>query len=73
MAEAIGYQNLTDLLIMNYMYEISAFCTGLIVRLPNGTISHFRTLDFANPDLLRNGTFVAKYYKDNELIFETVQ
>lgn len=52
-----------DLVLMgNFIYEFSSFCTSLIVKMSNGTIFHERNLDFTFPDQMRNITYIAKFY-----------
>lgn len=62
MAEVIGIDTHIAVLI-NYVYELSSYCTSLIAKLNDGTIIHERNLDFTFPDDTRNLTYVAKFYK----------
>lgn len=61
-----------DAVLINYIYEFEAFCTSIIVKNSNGTIIHGRNLDFGFSEALRNTTYIANFYKNDEHIFDAV-
>ena len=53
---------LADVVLLNIFYDLSAFCTGIVVqREGDGGIIHGRNFDYAHTDLLRNLTFIADF------------
>ena len=52
------------LLMTQYVYEFSAFCTSVIAYNSNGTIIHNRNLDFIFASTMRNITYEAHFVKD---------
>ena len=59
-------------LLVNYVYEFESFCTSIITKLPDGTILHMRNLDFDFPDEMKQVTYIAQFYRDNEYVYEGV-
>ena len=45
--------NLTPLqiLLLQFMYEAHTFCTSVVIKTPNGTVAHGRTMDWDLPEL----------------------
>ena len=64
--------SLPDLLVVNTIYELEAWCTSIVARTEDGTIIHSRNLDFGEADSLRDVTFHATFRKDGEEIFDAV-
>lgn len=52
------------LLLTQYAYEFSAFCTSVLAYDSNGTIIHGRNLDFAFAPAMRNVTYEAVFQRD---------
>lgn len=48
-ANTIGI-DVNKALIANYIYELSSFCTSIVVKDSTGLLSHLRILDFAFSD-----------------------
>lgn len=57
-------KDVSFILLMNYLYELSSYCTSTIVRTKEGKIILERNLDFAFPELMRNTTYNAIFVKD---------
>jgi N-acylethanolamine-hydrolysing acid amidase len=55
---------------LQYVYEFSAFCTSAIIKMTDGTIVLDRNLDFAFSATMRNITYIARYTKGKEVLFE---
>ena len=71
MAEAMEI-NTNILLIIQYIYELSSFCTSALVADRTGTVIHVRNLDFAFADSMRNITYEAWFYNGTEFLFKSV-
>jgi N-acylethanolamine-hydrolysing acid amidase len=52
------------ILLSQYAYEFSAFCTSVLAYDSNGTIIHGRNLDFAFAPAMRNITYEAVFQRD---------
>lgn len=59
-------------IMINYVYEFTSFCTSLIARQEDGLIMHLRMLDFDFPEDMRNITYIAEFYEDGEYQYEAV-
>lgn len=46
-----------EVVMANYAYEMSAFCTSIIVKQANGTLIHGRNLDFSFADDMKKVTY----------------
>lgn len=57
-AEVLGAED-HIVLMVNYVYEFTSYCTSIIAKQEDGTIVHMRMLDFSFPDDTRNLTYVA--------------
>lgn len=55
---------------LQYVYEFSAFCTSDVVKLPDGTLMLDRDLDFAFAEYMRPITYIAKFTRGDEVLFE---
>ncbi|XP_058487756.1 N-acylethanolamine-hydrolyzing acid amidase-like [Solea solea] len=65
MASHFG-SSLSDVIILNFAYEISAFCTSIVAQDTNGTVYHGRNLDYPH-SILRNLTINVVFLKDGEV------
>jgi hypothetical protein len=75
--EAIGLSEAVEIdpniiLAIQYIYDLSAFCTSVITKDKNGTIIHARNLDFLYASQMRNITYEGHFYKNNKTIFTAV-
>ena len=58
------------LLMAQYVYEFSAFCTSVIAYDKDGMIIHNRNLDFAFAPTMRNMTYEAHFMKGGKLLYK---
>jgi len=61
--------NLGQLVILNLIYELTAFCTSIVAQHPDGTIYHSRNLDYGIPGLT-NITIQVQFQKSNTTLYE---
>uniref|UniRef100_A0A3P9IC63 N-acylethanolamine-hydrolyzing acid amidase n=1 Tax=Oryzias latipes TaxID=8090 RepID=A0A3P9IC63_ORYLA len=61
--------NLTDIVILNFAYEVSAFCTSIITQDKSGNIYHGRNLDYPHP-VLRNMTLNVIFMKNGKMAYQ---
>ncbi|KAI3370437.1 hypothetical protein L3Q82_025199, partial [Scortum barcoo] len=66
MASHLG--SLADAIILNFAYEVSAFCTSIVAQDTNGTVYHGRNLDYPHP-VLRNLTVNVVFLKNGEVAY----
>ncbi len=71
MGPALGLDS-SVLLMAQYVYEFSAFCTSVIAYDNEGTIIHNRNLDFAFAPTMRNITYEAHFMKNGSLNYKAV-
>jgi len=64
--------DIDQVLLLNYLYELQAFCTSIVAKAADGTLMHGRNLDFSFADQMRDLTYVANWYKGGEHIFDSV-
>ncbi|TNM88383.1 hypothetical protein fugu_004637 [Takifugu bimaculatus] len=61
--------SLSDVIILNFAYEISAFCTSIVAQDKNGSVYHGRNLDYPHP-VLRNMTLNAVFLKNGKVVYQ---
>jgi len=61
-----------ELLMINYLYELDAYCTSIVARMNNGTVFLARNLDFYFPEMTRKLLFNAQFYMGDRLVFESL-
>jgi len=59
-----------EVLMINYLYELDAYCTSIVGRMNNGTLFLARNLDFYFPEETRKILFNAHFYMSDRFIFE---
>jgi len=59
-----------ELIMINYLYELDAYCISIVGRMNNGTIFLARNLDFYFPEETRKLLFNAHFSMGDRLIFE---
>jgi len=59
------------LLLVQYIYELSSFCTSILAADPSGMVIHVRNLDFAFADIMRNLTYEGWFYRNETLLFKS--
>ena len=59
---------ISDLVLLNLLYDMTAFCTSIVAQDSNGNIWHGRNLDYGFP-ILRNLTYIVNYTMNGKLLF----
>ncbi|XP_030647310.1 N-acylethanolamine-hydrolyzing acid amidase isoform X2 [Chanos chanos] len=59
---------ISDIIMLNFAYEVSAFCTSIVAQDAKGNIYHGRNLDYPH-DVLRNLTIDVLYTKNGEVAY----
>lgn len=57
---------------INFVYELTSFCTSSIAKLTDGTIVHSRNLDFNFPEETKKITYEAHYIKGGKNLFKSI-
>ncbi|XP_061916313.1 N-acylethanolamine-hydrolyzing acid amidase-like [Entelurus aequoreus] len=60
---------LSDVIMLNYAYEISAFCTSIVAQDKDGNLFHGRNLDYPHSSVLRNLTMNVNFLKDGKVAY----
>ncbi|KAM9446257.1 N-acylethanolamine-hydrolyzing acid amidase-like [Clarias gariepinus] len=60
--------DISDILLLNFAYEVSAFCTSIVAQDTKGTIYHGRNLDYPH-EVLKNLTIDIQFIKNGEVIY----
>ncbi|XP_038859439.1 N-acylethanolamine-hydrolyzing acid amidase-like [Salvelinus namaycush] len=60
--------NLSDIILLNFAYEISAFCTSIVAQDTSGRLYHGRNLDYPH-DILRNLTINVLFLKNGTVAY----
>ncbi|XP_068598861.1 N-acylethanolamine-hydrolyzing acid amidase-like [Brachionichthys hirsutus] len=60
--------SVSDIIILNFAYEISAFCTSIVAQDVNGHLYHGRNLDYPHP-VLRNLTIDVVFLKNGKVAY----
>nr|XP_020448664.1 N-acylethanolamine-hydrolyzing acid amidase [Monopterus albus] len=60
--------SLSDVIVLNFAYEVSAFCTSIIAQDKNGQVYHGRNLDYPHP-VLRNLTVNVIFLRNGEVAY----
>ncbi|XP_010875506.1 N-acylethanolamine-hydrolyzing acid amidase isoform X1 [Esox lucius] len=60
--------SLTDIILLNFAYEISAFCTSIVAQDTSGRLYHGRNLDYPH-DVLRNLTINILFVKNGTVAY----
>lgn len=72
MSQVLGVVDAKELLLLQYAYEFSAFCTSVIAYDSEGSIIHSRNLDFAFAPSMRNITYEANFVKDGKNLYKGI-
>ncbi|XP_043551625.1 N-acylethanolamine-hydrolyzing acid amidase-like isoform X2 [Chiloscyllium plagiosum] len=56
-------------LLINLAYELSSFCTSIVVQDTKGNIYHGRNLDYAFSDALRSLTVDLQFVKNGQIVY----
>ncbi|KAF5906630.1 N-acylethanolamine-hydrolyzing acid amidase, partial [Clarias magur] len=60
--------DISDILLLNFAYEVSAFCTSVVAQDTKGTIYHGRNLDYPH-EVLKNLTIDIQFIKNGEVTY----
>ncbi|XP_036383023.1 N-acylethanolamine-hydrolyzing acid amidase-like isoform X1 [Megalops cyprinoides] len=60
---------IADIVLLNFAYEITAFCTSVVAQDTKGHLYHGRNLDYPHVDILRNLTIDILFIKYGEVAF----
>jgi len=58
--------------LINYLYELGAWCTSIVAKQANGTIVHSRNLDFPQTSQMRAITFNARFKKGGKFLYNSI-
>ncbi|CAC5395769.1 NAAA [Mytilus coruscus] len=61
--------SLGDVVTCNLLYDISAFCTSIVMQDANGIIWHARNLDYSFTEILRNISIRVDYQKGGKTVY----
>ncbi|PVD32267.1 hypothetical protein C0Q70_07700 [Pomacea canaliculata] len=61
--------NTADVIMLNIVYDFTAYCTSIVAQDTNGTIWHARNLDYDDPDLLRNLTVSVNFQRGGQTLY----
>ena len=53
--------SLADTILLNIVYDLTAFCTSIVAQDKEGNIFHGRNLDYDFSDILRNISFISNF------------
>ncbi|KAM6980801.1 N-acylethanolamine-hydrolyzing acid amidase-like [Aplochiton taeniatus] len=67
MAKHFG-ASISDIILLNFAYEMSAFCTSIVAQDTHGRVYHGRNLDYPH-DVLRNLTVDIAFLKNGEVAY----
>ncbi|KAL7836680.1 hypothetical protein AOLI_G00279640 [Acnodon oligacanthus] len=63
------YQSdISDIVLLNFAYEVSAFCTSIVAQNTKGNIYHGRNLDYPH-DILKNITIDILFIKNGQVAY----
>ncbi|KAI4901700.1 hypothetical protein NFI96_029231 [Prochilodus magdalenae] len=63
------YQSdISDIVLLNFAYEVSAFCTSIVAQSTKGNIYHGRNLDYPH-DVLKNLTIDIQFIKNGQVAY----
>uniref|UniRef100_A0A915CDB5 N-acylethanolamine-hydrolyzing acid amidase n=1 Tax=Parascaris univalens TaxID=6257 RepID=A0A915CDB5_PARUN len=73
LGEIIGLNILYDISTFNFPHIIGPLgCTSIVAENEDGIILHGRNLDYEMTPLLRNGTLIAEFTRDDKVIYTAV-
>ncbi|KAK3538947.1 hypothetical protein QTP86_023550 [Hemibagrus guttatus] len=61
--------DISDILLLNFAYEVSVFCTSIVAQGTNGNIYHGRNLDYPH-SVLKNVTINVQFIKNGEVTYD---
>jgi len=64
--------SLADTILLNIVYDLTAFCTSIVAQDEEGNIFHGRNLDYDFSDILRNISFISNFQSKGKVIYTGV-
>jgi len=61
-----------EVALLNFMYDLTAQCTSVVVQDDDDNVFHARNLDFPYAPFLANITFHGRYFRDGDLVYEAI-
>ncbi|XP_054640530.1 N-acylethanolamine-hydrolyzing acid amidase-like isoform X1 [Dunckerocampus dactyliophorus] len=61
--------SLSDVIMLNFAYEVSAYCTSIVAQDTDGNLFHGRNLDYPHSPILRNLTINVDFLKDGKVAY----
>jgi len=61
-----------EVALLNFMYDLTAECTSIVVQDSQNNVFHARNLDFPYAPFLANITFHGRYFRGGDLIYEAI-
>jgi N-acylethanolamine-hydrolysing acid amidase len=62
----------TEVAVLNFIYDITAQCTSVLIQDPTGNVFHSRNLDFPYAPFLASMLFHGRYFRDGKLLYEGI-
>ncbi|RXM97082.1 Serine/threonine-protein phosphatase with EF-hands 2 [Acipenser ruthenus] len=59
-----------DVVLLNFAYETTAFCTSIVSQDTKGNIYHGRNLDYEHDDILRNITVDVQFIRNGQVAYK---
>jgi len=59
-------------ILLNFMIDVETYCSQIIVRQPDGTLLHSRTVDYGPKDKFRKIIYNAKVMKGDVYLYDAV-
>lgn len=60
---------LGDVALLNMLYDVTAFCTSIVIEDTKGAIYHGRNLDYQFTDFLRNTTLLVYFQRSGKTVY----
>lgn len=57
----------SDTILLNILYDVTAFCTSIVAQDKDGSVFHGRNLDYSFTDTLRDITFISNFQSKGKL------
>lgn len=61
-----------DIVMVNLIYDVSAFCTSIVSQDANGQIWHSRNLDYSFTDILKNITIAVDFQSGGQTVYSVI-
>lgn len=64
--------SLAETILLNILYDLSAYCTSIVAQDKKGNIFHGRNLDYEFSEILRNISFISNFQSKGKVIYTGV-